>query len=137
MLWRGVFDLLLVQRRAEACFWAFDEGDIFIFWVLFIYGVIETEYLAGSHGAAENLKTINPYLHPIVQSHGWWPPLLWKGQMRLIFTEPSIVGNYIAFLLPIFWGGILLVREKKFLYMALASTAVITFLLDCWACGQI
>ena len=103
------------------------KGVFLSFLVLLIYGAIETAYLAGSNGAAEILKTINPYIHPIVQNHGWWPPLLWKGQMRLVFAEPSYVGNYTAFVLPLLWGGILLIQKKSFLYISLMSTMVIIF----------
>lgn len=71
--------------------------------VLFAYGVVETLYLAGNETAKEVLSFINPYIHTIVTNHGWWPPLLWKGQLRLVFPEPSHVGNYIAFGLPLIW----------------------------------
>ena len=71
--------------------------------VLFVYAIAEVLYLAGNETAKEILSFINPYIHPIVTNHGWWPPLLWKGQLRLVFPEPSHVGNYIAFGLPLIW----------------------------------
>lgn len=73
------------------------------FMVLFFYALIEIPYLAGNSIAANILKTINPYIHTINTNHGWWPPLLWKSQLRLIFPEPSHVGNFIAIGLPIIW----------------------------------
>lgn len=73
------------------------------FIVLFFYASIEIPYLAGNSVATNILKAVNPYIHPISTDHGWWPPLLWKGQLRLIFSEPSHVGNFIAFGLPIIW----------------------------------
>ena len=30
-------------------------------------------------------------------------PLLWEGQMRMTFPEPSYVGNFIAFALPVLY----------------------------------
>lgn len=73
------------------------------FIVLFLYALIEIPYLAGNSMATNILKSINPYIHAIVTNHGWWPPLLWKGQLRLVFAEPSHVGNFIAIGLPIIW----------------------------------
>lgn len=73
--------------------------------VLLVYAIVEVLYLVGNETAKEILSFINPYIHPIVTSHGWWPPLLWKGQLRLVFPEPSHVGNYIAFGLPLIWYG--------------------------------
>ena len=103
------------------------KGTLCSFAVLFLYGCVETAYLAGNKPAAEILKAVNPYLHPIVTEHGWWPPLLWKWQMRFVFAEPSYVGNYIAFILPMLWGGIFLAQKKGMLYTGLFATAVITF----------
>ena len=103
------------------------KGTLCSFAVLFLYGCVETAYLAGNNRAAEILKAVNPYLHPIVINHGWWPPLLWPGQMRLVFTEPSNLGNYVAFMLPVLWGGILLNEKKPMLYTGLFATTVITF----------
>ena len=103
------------------------KGTLCSFVILFVYGCVETAYLAGNDRAAEILKAVNPYLHPILTNHGWWPPLLWKGQMRLVFVEPSHVGNYVAFALPLLWSGIFLVQKKGMLYTGLFATAVITF----------
>lgn len=103
------------------------KGTLCSFAILFVYGCVETAYLAGNNRAAEILKAVNPYLHPIVTDHGWWPPLLWEGQMRFVFVEPSHVGNYIAFVLPLLWGGIFLVQKKGMLYTGLFATAAITF----------
>lgn len=69
--------------------------------VFVIYGAVDSFYLLGSDWAKDILTIVNPYLHPIKSNNGWWPPLLWKGQLRSVFAEPSHVGNYIALVLPV------------------------------------
>lgn len=51
-------------------------------------------------------------IHPIAVDHGWWPPLLWKGQLRSLFSEPSRMGNYLAFAMPFLWGKYLLSTKR-------------------------
>lgn len=67
------------------------------------YSVIEMFYLAGNVSAENFLIKITPYIHMVEVSQGWWPPLLWEGQMRMTFPEPSYVGNFIAFALPVLY----------------------------------
>lgn len=80
--------------------------------LLSIYSIIELFYLAGLDFAKGILSSINPMLHPIAVDHGWWPPLLWEGQLRSMFSEPSRMGNYLAFALPFLWGKFLLSDKK-------------------------
>lgn len=94
--------------------------------VLLVYAIVEVLYLAGNETAKEILSFINPYIHPIVTNHGWWPPLLWKGQLRLVFPEPSHVGNYIAFGLPLIWYGYIQADTNR--RAALPLTMVMAFL---------
>lgn len=68
------------------------------------YSIIELFFLAGNHVATDLLSVINPFLHPINTNHGWWPPLLWNGQLRSLLSEPSRIGNYAAFALPLLWS---------------------------------
>lgn len=96
--------------------------------VLFVYAIAEVLYLAGNETAKEILSFINPYIHPIVTNHGWWPPLLWKGQLRLVFPEPSHVGNYIAFGLPLIWYSYIH-PDKNRGGSALPLTMVMAFLI--------
>lgn len=93
--------------------------------VLLVYAIVEVLYLVGNETAKEILSFINPYIHPIVTSHGWWPPLLWKGQLRLVFPEPSHVGNYIAFGLPLIWYGYIQADTNR--RAALPLTMVMAF----------
>lgn len=80
--------------------------------LLCIYSIIELFYLAGFDFAKGFLSSINPLIHPIAVDHGWWPPLLWKGQLRSMFSEPSRMGNYLAFAMPFLWGKFLLSDKK-------------------------
>jgi len=78
----------------------FTKGVLTGLAVFVAYGWVDVFYLHGSSTAAFVLMQINPVLHDIGKIHNWWPPLLWEGQFRSVFSEPSRVGNYIAFMLP-------------------------------------
>lgn len=72
--------------------------------ILFVYSfLVEIPYLAGSEGCKHILEAINPFIHSIKDDGKWWPPLLWKGQLRSVFAEPSYFGIYTAFAMPFFW----------------------------------
>lgn len=49
------------------------------------------------------LRTVNPCIHSIENDGTWWPPLLWGGQLRSVFAEPSYFGIYAAFAMPLLW----------------------------------
>lgn len=93
--------------------------------VILMYSSIELFYLAGYDLGAEFLKQINPYVHAIENNGKWWPPLLWKGQLRSVFAEPSYFGIYTAFVLPFLWYKLL--KTKKIIYF-LTVTIMIFFL---------
>lgn len=88
------------------------------------YGVIDALYLYGSPIAESILVAVNPYLHPILWANGWWPPLLWKGQLRSVLSEPSFVGNYLGLAVPFLLYAYFKSRNKLFLIII----AVVTFL---------
>jgi hypothetical protein len=71
--------------------------------ILLVYCCIEIPYLVGNETATTILKFINPYIHAVEEEGFWWPPLLWKGQLRSVFAEPSYFGIYAAFAMPIVW----------------------------------
>ena len=72
--------------------------------ILFVYSfLVEIPYLAGSEGCKHILEVINPFIHSIKDDGKWWPPLLWKGQLRSVFAEPSYFGIYTAFAMPFLW----------------------------------
>lgn len=93
--------------------------------VISVYCIIEINYLAGSQWAGKVLANINPYIHEVKTDGKWWPPLLWKGQLRSLFAEPSYFGMYSAFCLPFLWLQI--IKKKHYLYIVL--TVIMTFLL--------
>ena len=80
--------------------------------LLSIYSIIELFYLAGFDFAKCILSYVNPMIHPIAVDHGWWSPILWEGQLRSMFSEPSRMGNYLAFAMPFMWGKFLLSDKK-------------------------
>lgn len=98
------------------------------FTVLFLYGAVEVAYLGGNLTSRNILAAINPYIHTIVTNHGWWPPLLWKGQLRLVFPEPSHVGNFIAIGLPVIWYKYFNNKEKMWGGISLLITIIMSFL---------
>ncbi len=55
---------------------------------------------------------INPYLYEPKSSHGWWPPLLWKNQLRSICSEPSYFGILSVFCIPFLWSLLLENKHK-------------------------
>ena len=64
------------------------------------------------------LEFINPYLYDPKTSHGWWPPLLWKNQLRSICPEPSFFGILSIFCLPFLWS-LLFKNKHKILFSLL------------------
>lgn len=94
--------------------------------IVIVYCIVEVFYLAHNPIAADALKTINPYIHIIKTNHNWWPPLLWKGQLRAVFPEPSHIGNYLAFCLPFLWYRIIKYNARlKELLLLLAFVFII------------
>lgn len=91
--------------------------------VIFAYSTIEVLYLAGNTNAQSVLEIVTPYFHPIKTNHGWWPPLLWQGQLRSVFSEPSNMGNYIALAVPVVWYLFLRDGSKRIICLS----GVLTF----------
>lgn len=82
------------------------------------YSFIEILWLKLHLGIAkEILCLINPLLYDPKSSHGWWPPLLWKGQLRSVCPEPSFFGIYACFCIPFLWSYLL--EEGKAKYIVL------------------
>lgn len=99
--------------------------------IITVYSLVETAYLAGNSFAANVLSIINPFLHPIAVDHNWWPPLLWKGQLRSVFSEPSRMGNYAAFALPFLWSDLLKdknVWQEKYIIVLITLFTFFIFL---------
>ena len=101
--------------------------------ILSIYSIVEVFYLAGNNTATYILTQVNPLLHTFQYDHDWWPPLLWRNQLRSVFAEPSRVGNYIAFAIPILWGklftsGKLSIHKDCFVVLEILLLTFFTFL---------
>lgn len=58
------------------------------------------------------LEFINPYLYDPKTTTGWWPPLLWKDQLRSICREPSFFGIISVFCIPFLWSLLFENRNK-------------------------
>ena len=93
--------------------------------VVFFYSVIELFYLGGNTTAKNILEIITPYFHTIKLDGNWWPPLLWKGQLRSIFAEPSYYGIYFSFAMPLLWYVAL--KSKGFINKILIYLAITFF----------
>lgn len=88
--WKTAFDIMLKAVLVALVF-------------IFSYSVIEIFYLAGNPNAKAILEIITPYIHTVKPDGFWWPPLLWKAQLRSLFAEPSYYGIYFAFSMPVLW----------------------------------
>lgn len=118
---------LIIKKEYTAYVKLLDKCITVAIYFILAYSCIELFYLAGSPVAKSILVTINPFLHPIAVDHGWWPPLLWKDQLRSVFSEPSRMGNYAAFALPFLW--IKTLKLKKILSLKSALLLFYTFLI--------
>lgn len=160
-LFGGSFLIYLWYRnRPTRCFELLLKGIFCSLGIIFLYEFIELPYLMGNQMAARILTTINPYIHQIgqlnnsyigntnaaVQAYAWWPPLLWKHQVRSVFPEPSFFGMYCAFAVPWLWfvwfqikkgallslKGLAMAWAMTYLYFLLfatqARTAIILFI---------
>lgn len=67
-----------------------------------VYSFFEIIWLwTGNDICAWILATINVQIYDPVSYNGWWPPLLWPGQLRSFCLEPSYFGIIANFLIPI------------------------------------
>ena len=92
------------------------------------YSLVEVFYLSGSKLAKNILIDITPYIHTIKENNTWWPPLLWKNQLRSVFAEPSHFSIYSAFCMPILWFFIFRSKLKnKIAWVLVLITTIMTF----------
>lgn len=83
--------------------------------IMGVYSFIELLWLKlDLQFAKDFLINVNPLLYDPKSSHGWWPPLLWKNQLRSICTEPSFFGIISVLCLPFLWS-LLFDKKNKFL----------------------
>ena len=130
------------KDEPEKGFKVFTKGAIYGLGVFFIVGIIDILYLGHIEWTKQILKQVTPLFHPVVEQHGWWPPLLWINQFRSVFPEPSWVGNYTALILPLLYSKVWKSKGKRLLqwssilflftfmcFMAQARTATVMYLI--------
>lgn len=88
------------------------KGLLWCIVIIVLYSILDILYLYGFWGAETVLKFLNPIIHDIKQDGTWWPPLVWPGQLRSIFAEPSYFGIFAAFAMPWLWYSIC--KEKSY-----------------------
>ena len=93
--------------------------------VILVYSCIEVLYLAGNENAKNILSVITPFIHIVNINHGWWPPLLWKNQIRSVFVEPSFFSIWAAFALPFIWYKFFI--EKRIMIKYFTALGLVLF----------
>ena len=111
--------------------------------IMTTYSIIEIGYLTGNLTCTGILTQINPLLYDVKKLHGWWPPLLWKDQLRSLFAEPSFFGLASTMIVPILMYKVLEPSKNIFikrfftcvfgifvlmLFLTRARTAVLLFI---------
>ena len=96
--------------------------------IICAYGVLDVWYLTGSHTAEYVLTVLNPIVHEIKSNGTWWPPLLWKGQLRSLFAEPSYFGIWCAFAMPWVWYTFCIAERKPVKVGSLVLIFALAFL---------
>lgn len=91
------------HNRAQRAWKILLRGVIVSLILIAAYGMVDVFYQAGNMTAQNILVAVNPLLHSIYDSADWHPRLLWGGQIRSIFVEPSHLGMYMAFAMPLLW----------------------------------
>lgn len=91
-----------------------------------LYSVPEMIWLWTNNSSCEViLKNINVYLYDVPLPPAWHPPLLWFGQLRSLFDEPSSLGIIGSFIFPL----LLLIPEKNEKYYGYKIILCTIFLL--------
>lgn len=107
----------------------FIKGIIIALIIMLVYNIFEILYLMGNNWAERILIKITPYFHTIKTAYNWWPPLLWKGQLRSYFSEPSNYGTYFAVVMPFLWYKIVKYENRKSLLIYSILIIFFTFCL--------
>lgn len=95
--------------------------------IMIIYSIPEIIWLwTGNKTCADILSTINRIFYDPASASGWWPPLLWKNQLRSITMEPSLFGIISSFTIPLIWYKIF-VEHKKWCYGVLLILGFMLF----------
>ena len=89
------------------------RGILFSVVVVLFYSLLDVFYLSGIWWAKTILVFLNPIVHDIRSAGTWWPPLLWSGQLRSLFAEPSYFGIFAAFAMPWIWYSFCTQRNQR------------------------
>ena len=131
-------------KRSARCFNLLIKGIFVSIGVIFLYELVELPYLLGNQTATHILTVINPYIHQIghlnnyyvgnsnaeAQAYSWWPPLLWKHQVRSVFPEPSFFGLYCAFAMPWIWYAWFQIQKKYLISVKGITLFLVMLFLD-------
>lgn len=91
--------------------------------VMGCYSLIELAWLKFDYKEAGYiLETVNPYIYDVRSSGSWWPPLLWKNQLRSIMQEPSFFGFIAIFTMPFLWYRYVRNRTLKNIFLIFMFT---------------
>ncbi len=107
--------------------------------LMMLYSIPEVIWLwTGNETFARILSSVNVHLYDPVLYNGWWPPLLWAGQLRSFCLEPSYFGIITSFLLPLLvidtrkqirlWKILLIFVMVFMIFMTKARTATVIYL---------
>ncbi len=89
-------------------------GVTFLVIIEIINTALEWLYLAGNLWAKHVLEIITPFFHPVnLPYHPTSSRVLWPGQIRGTFTEPSYFGMFCAFALPFLWYQLIACENKR------------------------
>ena len=81
--------------------------------IIALFSLVEIPYLLGNETAKWLLTLVTPFLHSIKEANGWWPPLLWPYRARAMFAEPSYLGIYFGWAMPLFFLFCLRVKTLR------------------------
>lgn len=121
----SIWIMTLYRNNWKECFKNIRFGILILTIIFCCYSIIEVVYLNGNDVAAYLLKKINPFLYDPCSGRGWWPPLLWPGQLRSICEEPSFFGRIAAFNIPFLWSYFIEKLYIKYLLLYIIYVSLI------------
>lgn len=137
----GIFALIyyLVHVNSHKVLHIIGKASLMISIVMELYSIPEIIWIWTGNKACENfLKAVNVFFYDPVIGHGWWPPLLWKNQLRSVTPEPSFFGILAMFLIPFLWYRVFEEHKKReivflllftlMIFMTGARTAIVCYL---------
>lgn len=124
----GVFALVyyLLHADSHKVMHVIGKASLAISIVMEFYSIPEIIWIWTGNKFCENfLKVVNVFLYEPGVGHGWWPPLLWKNQVRSITAEPSHFGIMAMFIIPFLWYRIFEENKKREIVLLLLFTLMI------------